>query len=366
MHWRLKGAIQKLLGLVPNGEHVHYLLQRRFGELGQLEVECASKVHDWSLMIGHLRAAKVAIAGSRFLEIGTGWYPTLPFCLYVAGAARVDTFDLNRYLKPDLARACAGLLGRMLDKLAEATGGPVEELRARQQSLQRALVRGASLEEATDGVVRYRAPGDASATGLPSASFDVVFSNSVLEHVPEATIAELFVEARRVLRPGGVNFHSVNCGDHYAYVDRSIGKLNYLRFSDAQWQKWNNKFLYQNRLRAMDFTRLARQAGFVIEVDTSRPNPDRLAELANLPVDPDFAARYPREQLAITSIDFVGRKQPEPVVVQPHVARLTAAALIDSLPSVVAGQPPCTSTPPAVTSTVRGVDHDQEHGSVDR
>jgi hypothetical protein len=102
-------------------------------------------------------------------------------------------------------------------------------------------------------------------------------------------------------------FHSVNCGDHYAYTDRTITQLNYLQYSDAEWAKWNNEFLYQNRLRARDFTAMASEAGFAIELDTSRPHPARLEQLDRIPVHPQFA-HYGREQLAITSIDFVGRK----------------------------------------------------------
>jgi ubiquinone/menaquinone biosynthesis C-methylase UbiE len=329
MHWRVKGCIQKVLGVMPIGGRLHYLLQRRTGALREFARECSMKVDDWTLMVGHLRTAKLPLVGSRFLEIGTGWYPTFPFCLYLAGAARVETFDLNRHLKTDLTLACAIELGNMLDKIAEATGRSVEQLRASQQALCRALERGASLEDATDGTLRYRAPGDASATGLPDASIDVVFSNSVLEHVPPVDIARCFVEARRVLRPGGVTFHSVNCGDHYAYVDRSISQLNYLRFSDAQWALWNNKFLYQNRLRAADFTRMARDAGFTIEVDTSRPHPKRLAELDQVPVHPGLAARYSREQLAITSIDFIGRKDAERRIDRPLAVAIAGVTLID-------------------------------------
>ena len=62
-----------------------------------------------------------------------------------------------------------------------------------------------------------------------------------------------------------------------------------------------------DRLRAIDFTDMARRAGFTIEIDTSRAKPERLRQLEAIQVDPCFA-RYSRDQLAITSIDFVGRK----------------------------------------------------------
>ena len=307
MDWRLKGAIQKVLGVVPGGDRIHLLLQRRGGGLADFGRECDIKVDDWRLMMGHLRNARIPVAGSRFLEMGTGWYPTFPFCLYLAGAARVHTVDLNRHLEVPLVEQLAERLAAHVSLIAREAGREHDEVAAQQVALAAALARGATLETATGSVIDYRAPADAAATGLPDATVDVVFSNSVLEHVPGPVIEACFTEAMRILRPGGIVFHSVNCGDHYAYADRSINQLHYLQYTESEWSKWNNAFLYQNRLRAADFTAMARAAGFTIEIDTSRPSKERLAQLEKIEVAECFA-RYPREQLAITSIDFVGRK----------------------------------------------------------
>jgi SAM-dependent methyltransferase len=306
MQWRLKGGIQKALGYVPFGARLHYELQKRAGGLRMFDDELTRKIDDWRIMAGHLGAAGVPVAGTRFLEMGTGWYPTFPFCLFLGGAASVITVDLNRYFRRELTVRMTEALARFVPVIAEVSGRSESELRDAQRALAAAVRRGASIEEATGGVVVYRAPCDAAATGLPSTSLDVVFSNSVLEHVPGPVIERCLAEARRILRAGGVVFHSVNCGDHYAYVDRKVHQLNYLQFSDAEWRKWNNTFLYQNRLRAIDFVEMARAAGFTIALDTSRPHPMRLQQLDTIQVHPQFA-RYTREQLAITSIDFIGR-----------------------------------------------------------
>jgi SAM-dependent methyltransferase len=307
MDWRVKGVIQKVLGCVPAGHALHHALQRRVGGLADFGRECDIKVDDWRLMMGHLHAAKARVEGGTLLEMGTGWYPTFPMCLYLAGAARVHTVDLNRLLRPEMAIALAERLEQHVSLIASVAGRPEAEVRARQRAAAAALRSGAPLDIATEGVIDYRAPADAAQTDLPDGSLDVVFSNSVLEHVPGEVISGCFREARRILRPGAVVFHSVNCGDHYAYFDRSIDQLHYLQYSEAAWAKWNNAFLYQNRLRAVDLTGMAKRAGFVIEIDTSRPHPDRLRQLDAIRIDPYFA-RYSRDQLAITSIDFVGRK----------------------------------------------------------
>jgi SAM-dependent methyltransferase len=307
MDWRVKGAIQKALGYVPGGDRIHYMLQRYAGGMRDFGRECDMKVDDWRVMIEHLRAAKITVEGATMVEIGTGWYPTFPFCLYLTGVARVFTFDLDRLLKQDMVHLLADRLAAHVALIARVARRPEDEVKAEQVALATAVTSGASLAQAIGGIVDYRAPADASHTSLLAESVDVVFSNSVLEHVPREMIEACFVEAMRILRPGGIMFHSVNCGDHYAYTDRSIHPLHYLQFSDEDWELWNNTFLYQNRLRAIDFTDIARRAGFTIETDTSRVLPERLAQLDAMTVHPRFA-HYTREQLAITSIDFVARK----------------------------------------------------------
>lgn len=305
--WRVKGLVQKVLGYTPGGQRIHYLLQRRSGGLAHFARECELKFADWQLMMGHLRTSSVPLSGAALLEMGTGWYPTFPIALVLAGARRVVTLDLVRHVRAELTVALLEWLASRVPQIAAESGREAEVIEADRIRILRALRGGAALAEATDGAVVYRAPADACATGLPEASIDVVFSNSVLEHVPGPVIEACMREAHRILVPGGIMVHSVNCGDHYAYVDRRIDQLHYLTYSEAAWTKWNNAFLYQNRLRAEDFLRFARHAGFAIEIDTSRANPIRLAQLAKIQVDPCFR-HYTQEQLAITSVDFAGRK----------------------------------------------------------
>lgn len=307
MHWRVKGLVQKALGVVPGGEALHYRLQRRYGGLQNFRKELATKVEDWQIMVRHLRDAQVTISGSHFFEIGTGWYPTFPFALYLAGARCITTCDLNRHLQDDLVRAAVQELGGFLKAIAEDGDAELADVEARYQQLAGAVEAGAGLGEASDGAIRYSAPADATASSLADGEVDVVFSNSVLEHVPPDAIAAMYRESMRVLRPGGVMFHSVNCGDHYAYVDRKVNQLNYLRYSDRAWRFWNNAFLYQNRLRAHVFVDAAREAGFAIDLDTSNTRPERLQQLRDMPVHPQFA-RVPAEQLCITTVDFIARK----------------------------------------------------------
>lgn len=315
MNWRVKGIVQKALSAVPCGVRANDLLQRRLGGLRDFDRHVAAKVGDWTALVGELAGLGVGPRGLRLVEVGTGWFPTLPVCFALAGATGCDTYDLRPHLCPRLTARLLAALQRHLPTIAAAARLPSGEV----EQAYHDLARPASLAELLARArVRYHAPADAARTGLPDGGTDVVFSNSVLEHVPAAAIGDVLGEAARVLRPGGVTIHSVNCGDHYAYFDRRITPINYLAYSGAQWRRWNNDLQYQNRLRPVDFTTMAERAGLTVALNRYRPRADLRAALAGLRVADEFR-RYPAEQLCTTSVTFAGRK------VEPPVAGARAA-----------------------------------------
>jgi SAM-dependent methyltransferase len=243
----------------------------------------------------------VTPGGLRFLEIGTGWFPTLPLCWSLAGAASVVTFDLTRHLDLGLTLRLLGLLETHLPLIARAGARDIERVEADYERLKGASSLGDLLDRAR---VEYRAPADMTKSKLPAESVDVVFSNSVLEHVPRDVISEMMQESLRVLRHGGLALHSANCGDHYAYFDSGITSINYLTYTEKEWRFWNNKLLFQNRLRPSDFLALAEVAGLQVVWTRVKPRQELLDALPTLRIAPEFRS-YPKEQLCSSSIDFV-------------------------------------------------------------
>ncbi len=246
--------------------------------------------------MAHLAELEVSPRDRRYVEIGTGWFPTLPVCFHLAGAASVVSYDLRRHLNPRLTERLLPALEPHLTAIATAAGRSLPDVQADYAALDPARL-----------PFEYRAPADAAVSGLPDNSVDAVFSNSVLEHVAPDAIARLMQETRRILKPGGLAIHSANCGDHYAYFDRHITAINYLAYPADAWAFWNNALLYQNRLRPQDFIDLATAAGLEIVLEKHAARPELLAALPGLQLAPEFQ-QYPPEQLCSTSIDFVARK----------------------------------------------------------
>jgi SAM-dependent methyltransferase len=243
------------------------------------------------------------------LEVGTGWYPTLPMAFALVGAGRIYTVDINRHLKGDWTFRMLRALERHLPKIAKAGKLPLEEVQA---TYERFCQTTTGPELLAAAAIEYHAPEDAAnLVMLADGSVDLEYSNSVMEHVPGHVIADIMRESCRVLKNDGLALHAIACNDHYAHFDKSISFVNYLQFSERQWRFWNNSLQYQNRLRAPDFLKLARENGLEILYEARHVRPGTREALATMKLAPEYAF-HSREDVEATSIDFVARKTRAP------------------------------------------------------
>ena len=153
--------------------------------------------------------------------------------------------------------------------------------------------------------IHYAAPLDFKKTPYPSDFFDLIYSHTVLEHVPTKDILPLLTECRRILRPDGIISCFIGYADHWHYFDRSITPYNFLQYSERQWRKYSPSFQYQNRLRHSDYLKLFEEAGFeVLEVN---PTSEDDAVFDTVRLHPEFS-RYDRDDLKIIEAWVVGKK----------------------------------------------------------
>ena len=129
MNWRVKGLAQKTLSVLPGGVLVNDLLQRTVGGLRHFDQVVRDKVHqDWLVLMAHLAELEVSPRDRRYVEIGTGWFPTLPVCFHLAGAASVVSYDLRRHLNPRLTERLLPALEPHLTAIATAAGRPLPDV----------------------------------------------------------------------------------------------------------------------------------------------------------------------------------------------------------------------------------------------
>ena len=303
VHWKLKGFVQKTLALIPGGEHLNDQLQLA-GGLRNFAENIAAKVADWKQTCQYLSDVQFQISGATVVEVGTGWYPVLPICFSFAGARGIKTYDIHRHINAKWTARALTCLDEHVDAIASFCDGGAEEVRKRHQQ----LLHASDIDEILRlAQIEYFAPGDARHTGLPSNSVDLVYSNSVFEHVPRQAILEILRESQRILKPGGLALHNIGCNDHYAFFDPSISFVNFLRFSETEWRLWNNPIQYQNRLRAPQFLDLAAEAGLKVIYKRTHVRPGSREALAQFTVAPEFQQFSP-EDLATTTLDFISQK----------------------------------------------------------
>jgi SAM-dependent methyltransferase len=249
LNWKFKAALQRACAALPvKQEAAYYLLQRSFGR--PLRYNPLSNMEEAGGIVAQLAACGLSVRGARVMETGTGRRVDMPLAFYLCGAGSVCTYDLHRYLKPELVQYSVAELLRQRERVRAIFQNVADsgEIDARLDALAAARDASAILKIAR---IDYRAPADASRTGLPGGSIDAHFSYTVLEHIPAEGLAAILGEANRVLAPGGLACHHIDLSDHFSHVDASISAINFLRFGESQWERYGgNQFAYHNRLRA--------------------------------------------------------------------------------------------------------------------
>jgi hypothetical protein len=310
LNWRTKARIQNLVARLPVGlsDRAYYLIQRTAGNLRQ--VDPLSRLKGAIQVVRILNDARREIDSGIFLEVGTGRQLSLPIGLWLCGAPRVVTIDLNRYLKPSLVwrdiafvRENRPQVCRLFGELAQKDGF--------QERLSRLLEFTSDLGRLQSMMnVSYLAPADARAMNLEPQSIDFHISYTVLEHIPPNDLQKVMREGVRVLKPEGLFVHFVDFSDHFSHTDDSIGSVNFLRFSEKEWAHYaGNRYMYHNRLRLDDLQQILRSTGIeVMKVDPV-VDPKALDSLrSGFPLAAQFQKKPP-EINAIASAWIVGRKE---------------------------------------------------------
>jgi len=259
MNWKIKAHILAALSRLPAGHHLYHRLQKW---LGTNRLGLAESISRSAEMFSMIRHARMEVEGKVCLEVGTGWRPLLPSFLFLAGAKRIFTFDVHRWLDLSYARetyqAVRDHVAEIVDKLG------LDEITAQERLQATAGCKLDTLDNILQALqIEYRCPADAGHTGLPEKSVDIVVSTNVLEHINPHDLRRIHAEAYRLLVPGGLAVHRVDVGDHFATIDRRITTGNFLQFSEEDWRWYGGSGLsYHNRLRCTDHVRLLEEAGF--------------------------------------------------------------------------------------------------------
>ena len=302
MRWLAKAFLQKSLSVLPHPERANYLLQRHVTR--SLPGPEAGFRRRFSRAVNHVEAyaehgPKRPLGEAVFYEFGAGWDLAGPLSFWALGVEHQILVDLRPNVRVDLVNVTlARLDGLRAEHGLRDPGGAIDSI--------------VELEHRFG--IRYLAPCDARATGLPGASVDFVTSTSTLEHIPAEDLVPLLSECRRLLRPDGALSSRIDLSDHFSHFDRSVSPYNFLRYSDRAWGLANSSLLHQNRLRFSDYVNAFEAAGFdVVAAKSWRPDaelPDKVA--------PRFRSYDPAD-LAVLGLRIVAVPSPDALEEPEHV-----------------------------------------------
>ena len=235
--WKLKSFIFAVIDFF-DAPRILYFLQKhvtRRSRVGNLIIS--------PMWQNHKSYLKKYNATGQIFEFGAG--KTLAQNLFLSDIIEKQVVvDLNPMIDLDLVEDVRGQISKVLDLKSNIKIQSVLQL-------------------ASYGI-EYRAPYDAAQTDFSEKSIDGCISTNTLEHIPEESIVSIFSELYRILKDDAIISASIDYSDHYAHKDKTISMLNYLKFDQNRWNKYNHKCHYQNRLRHYDYLKIFRKCGFTI------------------------------------------------------------------------------------------------------
>jgi len=240
-------------------------------------------------LLGDLEGLGETLVDKTTLEIGTGWKAALPIWFWLQGQRSCHTYDLNRWLSAKALRSVLQELSGFAESGAQTNGLLADRVARLNQVVQGRVDLG--ILEREFGI-HYHAPADATQTGLPSDSVDLVFSKYVFGHIPIRVLIDFVHESMRVLRPGGLF---------------ALSPIHFLQYSEQEYRKFDTAFLHQNRLRESQLRSILEKAGLKVVRWKSGVSPAARAALPDLRLAPEFAD-LPESDLCTTSVRFVARK----------------------------------------------------------
>jgi SAM-dependent methyltransferase len=306
--WKLKAGLQNVIAALPFYSHAIYFgVQRSGGGLRPDRINPLSRMSAAAERVAWAESIGVDVKGSTVLEVGTGHMVDLPIGMWLCGAARVITVDLNPYLSRELISEARSFVRRNPDQVVQLFVG--RQNRLFDERLGVLIGNTIPDDKLLDAMnIDYMSPADAANLPLEAHSVDLHVSNTVLEHIPQDVLSSILTEARRILRPGGLLIHKIDPSDHFAHDDAAITRINFLRFTDLEWKGLaGNRFMYHNRLRAPDYLQLFEENGVqILKDERVIDERSKVALGSGFPVDARFRG-VADDDLATTTISLMGR-----------------------------------------------------------
>jgi hypothetical protein len=243
MNWKLKTNFFKLLSIFPDslGDFFYHKIQE-YGLASKFEMSFIENKRTFEIVKRILKLNNFEFSNPSVLEIGTGWFPFFPYMLIGEFEnAKVLTVDLNHHMSPrnikivEMKMLNEGLIER-------------DKINLNGQLNQRILYKPRT-----------------SILDINVNSSNLVFSRYVLEHIPPEIIERIHLYLYENLPDDSRILHLISPSDHRSYYDKNLSHVDFLKYSNEEWNKICTRFDYHNRLRINEYVAIFEKTGFKVE-----------------------------------------------------------------------------------------------------
>lgn len=305
--WVLKAIVQKVISYLPAKERINFFFQKYVTKGVFLnDTYFENKITHAKDHISYFQKySSQKPENSHALELGTGWYPIVPICLFLHGFQKIVSIDIQSWatqksiiqtLKKFIEWDKSGKLHTFLPNLDTEKWNTLLQIYKKAESL--------SKDELLAQFTIHTQIEDARKTSFADDTFDLICSNNTFEHIPQSILQAILQEFIRVGKPQSVMSHFVDLTDHFAHFDQKITIYNFLKFSSSQWKWIDNSIQPMNRLRWKDYQNMYDELTIPITQEEIRKGD--LQALQTIQLAKEFSS-YSLDELAISHGYFVSQ-----------------------------------------------------------
>lgn len=304
--WVLKAIVQKVISFLPFGHKLNYVFQKYVTKGVYLNDEYFyDRLEHGKEHLNAYASFNQGRLPQTALELGTGWYPVVPFLFFLCGVERVYSVDITfltskervlttlKRIQECHAQGKLAAYGHVLPERWKV----LEEVVSQSDSL--------SLVDILNHFNLVYLVEDARALSLESNSIDLVNSNNTFEHIYPVILKDILKDFQRVVKKqSGVQSHFIDMSDHFAHLDKTISMYNFLRFSDWAWKWIDNSIQPQSRLRLSEYLQMYQSLGIRVDQMHTRPGKPELVNKVKL--DKKYAD-FTQDDLAVSHCHLISR-----------------------------------------------------------
>ena len=255
INWKLKALLYKVFETFKLNKTL-YFIQRHI--TGRAKIQFTKLDPHWERHANSIQEKNC----NSILEVGAGksLEQNIFFSYYFENSKFQKVIDINNMINFELCNEASHRIAKLLNKDFKG------QIKNNQDLI-------------NNYNINYEAP--CKLEDIKEERFDICTSTASLEHFSREDLNLFLKQIKIVLKKNGFVSSVIDYSDHYSHTDKNISPLNFLKYSEKNWKKYNNNYLYQNRLRHNDYKILFENLNFIIEKEHKGTRHDKIPGISN-------------------------------------------------------------------------------------